>query len=56
MDEKDLINQDEIEERAPGRSGMPDDLVKHLSLSDIRDLVEYLSSLKKAAGGEHGHE
>ena len=49
------VNKDEIEERAPGRSGMPDDLIKHLTLSDIRDLVEYLTSLKKAAGVQ-GHE
>jgi quinoprotein glucose dehydrogenase len=50
------VNKDEIEERAPGRSGMPDDLIKHLSLSDVRDLVEYLSSLKTAGEGSQGHE
>ncbi|MBD3676704.1 MAG: HEAT repeat domain-containing protein [Planctomycetaceae bacterium] len=48
------VDKDEIEDRAPGRSGMPDDLVKQLSLSDIRDLVEYLSSLRKAGSAE-GH-
>jgi len=49
------VNKDEVDERAPGRSGMPDDLLKQLSLSDIRDLVEYLSSLKSAQGPE-GHK
>jgi quinoprotein glucose dehydrogenase len=41
-----VVQVDDIEERVAGRSGMPDDLVRQLSLSDIRDLVEYLSSLK----------
>ncbi|HSG69616.1 MAG TPA: PVC-type heme-binding CxxCH protein, partial [Planctomycetaceae bacterium] len=43
-----LINKDEIEERAKGKSGMPEDLVKQLSLADVRDLVEYLSTLKQS--------
>lgn len=40
------LNQSEIEERAQGKSGMPEDVVKQLSLSDIRDLVEFLSALR----------
>ncbi len=40
------IPKDRIEEQKRGASAMPDDLVKHLSRSEIRDLVEYLSSLK----------
>jgi quinoprotein glucose dehydrogenase len=49
------VNKLEVEERAPGRSGMPDDIVKQLSLSDIRDLVEYLSSLKTGSTAD-GHK
>ena len=36
----------DIEERKTGLSGMPEDLVKHLSRAEIRDLVEFLSHLK----------
>jgi quinoprotein glucose dehydrogenase len=36
----------DIDQRQTGRSAMPDDLPKHLSKSDLRDLVEFLSSLK----------
>ena len=35
-----------VEEQKRGASAMPDDLLKHLSKSDVRDLVEYLSGLK----------
>jgi quinoprotein glucose dehydrogenase len=35
----------EIEERLRGKSAMPDDLVRHLTKADVRDLVEFLSSL-----------
>jgi quinoprotein glucose dehydrogenase len=41
-----VLPKDEIDERAAGKSSMPADLVKHLSKSDVRDLVEYLSTLK----------
>lgn len=41
-----IISQEDIEERAVGKSGMPEDLVKYLTKSDVRDLVEYLSTLK----------
>lgn len=40
------IAKDEIEETAKGISGMPGDIVKKMSLVDLRDLVEYLSTLK----------
>jgi quinoprotein glucose dehydrogenase len=40
------IAKEEIDERATGKSAMPEDLVKLLSPRDLRDLVEYLSSLK----------
>ena len=36
----------EIEGRKTGTSGMPDDLVKHLTRAEIRDLVEFLASMK----------
>src|SRR5262249_38484258 len=37
-----------IEERTTGPSAMPQDLVKHLSRREVRDLVEWLASLKEA--------
>jgi quinoprotein glucose dehydrogenase len=36
----------EIDTRSRGPSAMPADVMKHLSRKDLRDLVEYLSSLK----------
>jgi len=38
-----------IEDRSKGKSAMPEDLLKHLSKSDIRDLVEFLSNQKPMA-------
>ena len=35
------------EERKSGKSAMPEDLINHLSRKDLRDLVEYLASLKE---------
>jgi quinoprotein glucose dehydrogenase len=40
------IPKAEIEERVRGKSSMPEDLVKKLSRFELRDLVEFLSSLK----------
>jgi quinoprotein glucose dehydrogenase len=40
------VAKDKIDERNPGKSAMPDDLVKHLSKAELRDLVEFLASLK----------
>lgn len=40
------IAKDEIDERAPTKSAMPEDLTKHLTKQELRDLVEYLSTLK----------
>lgn len=40
------IAKSDIDETAKGQSAMPADLIKHLSASDVRDLVEFLSSLK----------
>lgn len=51
------IEKSEIEDRATGKSGMPEDIVKKLSKSDIRDLVEYLASLKSAKKSDaHGEK
>ncbi len=41
-----VLRKDEIEDQAPGQSGMPADLIKHLTVSDLRDLVEYLARQK----------
>jgi len=40
------VPKDQIEERATGKSSMPEDLVKHLSKRELRDLVEFLAGLK----------
>ena len=40
------IPKSRIDERTTGKSAMPDDLAKKLSRREIRDLVEYLYSLK----------
>jgi quinoprotein glucose dehydrogenase len=41
-----VIPKDEIEDRAVGKSAMPEDLIKHLSKRDVRDLVEFLANQK----------
>jgi len=49
------IPQDDIEDRAPGKSGMPADLIKQLTKAEIRDLVSYLATLKTEGNVEaHG--
>lgn len=49
------IEKAEIEERTVGKSGMPDDLAKKLTKSEIRDLVEYLAQRKSAVNpAAHG--
>ena len=48
------IRKDEIDERTTGQSAMPADLVKQLSKRDLRDLVEYLSTVEPVEG--EGHE
>lgn len=40
------ILKSEIDERATGKSSMPETVVKQLSKQDLRDLVEFLSNLK----------
>lgn len=41
------IAKETIEQRGKGKSSMPADLIKNLSLAEIRDLVAYLKSLDK---------
>lgn len=40
------VPKKDIEERQSGKSAMPEDVVNYLSRRELRDLVEYLSSLK----------
>lgn len=42
------IKKSAIEERRAAKSPMPEDLIKHLSPFELRDLVAYLASLKGA--------
>ena len=41
-----VVPKKDIDERSRGKSAMPEDLIKHLSKSELRDLVEFLASLK----------
>jgi len=41
-----VIPKDDIETEKPDKSAMPDDLVKKLSKRELRDLVEFLSTMK----------
>ena len=41
-----VIPKEQIESRKRGPSAMPEDLLKHLSRRDLRDLVEFLAELK----------
>ena len=50
-----VLEKSAIEDRAVGKSGMPEDLVKKMTKSDVRDLVEYLSTLRNITNpAEHG--
>jgi quinoprotein glucose dehydrogenase len=40
------VSKAKIDERARGKSAMPEDAVKHLSKRELRDLVEFLAGLK----------
>lgn len=41
------LMKSEVEDRKRGPSAMPDDLIKSLTKSELRDLVEYLVNLKR---------
>jgi quinoprotein glucose dehydrogenase len=43
------VPKSKIEERRSGKSAMPEDLTKHLSRQEVRDLVEFLAGLKEGA-------
>ena len=49
------LDKSGIEDRTTGKSGMPEDLVKKLTKFELRDLIEYLTTLKstKGAGADH---
>ena len=40
------VPKNQIEERSRGKSAMPEDVMKFLSRSDLRNLVEFLAGLK----------
>jgi quinoprotein glucose dehydrogenase len=42
-----VVPQSQIDDRQKGKSPMPEDISKNLSKSDLRDLVEFLASLKQ---------
>ncbi len=49
-----VIAQEAIDDRRPGKSSMPADLINQLTKKEVRDLVEYLSNRKsEPSGGEH---
>lgn len=51
------VPKDEIDERATGKSAMPEEIVKQLSKDDLRDLVEFLFQQKqKPKGPSAKHE
>ena len=51
------IDPGSIEGRKTGQSSMPDDLIKSLTKKEVRDLVEYLASLKTPIDKEpEGHQ
>jgi quinoprotein glucose dehydrogenase len=41
-----VVPKKEVEERQTGKSAMPEDLIKHLSKTELRDLIEFLAGLK----------
>ncbi|MBI1249445.1 c-type cytochrome [bacterium] len=47
------IPQDDIEGRKSAKSPMPEDIFKHLSKSELRDLVEFLVGLKQRQATGH---
>src|SRR5262249_56835613 len=42
-----VVPKEKIDEREKGKSSMPEDLVQKLSKSEIRDLVEFLATVRK---------
>ena len=44
-----VVPKDDVDTEKPDKSAMPEDLVKKLSKRELRDLVEFLISLKEPA-------
>ena len=44
-----VVPKDDVDTEKPDKSAMPEDLAKKLSKKELRDLVEFLSSLKEPA-------
>jgi quinoprotein glucose dehydrogenase len=42
-----VVPRKQIDDRQTGKSAMPEDVIKYLSKSELRDLVEFLASLKQ---------
>ena len=42
-----IVEKSRIDQRTSGKSAMPQDISKPLTKSDLRDVVEFLSGLKK---------
>jgi quinoprotein glucose dehydrogenase len=42
------VAKSDVDERQKGKSSMPEDVMKNLTRRELRDLVEFLSTLKKA--------
>jgi hypothetical protein len=40
------MSKKDIEDRTQGKPAMPEDVIKHFSKSELRDLVECLAGLK----------
>jgi quinoprotein glucose dehydrogenase len=49
-----VVDAATIEDRFEGLSAMPEDLVKQMTPRDLRNLVEYLSSLRTPPDASHG--
>jgi quinoprotein glucose dehydrogenase len=41
-----VVQKGEIEERARGVSAMPEDVMKHITKRELRDLIEFLAEQK----------
>lgn len=48
------FDKDDIEARNPAKSGMPADLVKNLTKEELRDLIEYLSTMDGSLSENQG--
>ena len=56
-----VVDKQKVEERFEGKSAMPEDVTKHMTPRELRDVVEYLSTLRtpakpgESAAEEGGH-